>query len=257
MIGKAVSGLVHKIVTSVILIILGYLLAYSANAQESDRLPNKYLEFHIGAQSHFGQTENQAEISGGHDTISFDNMNHFYPGFKSSVPVEIAIAFRCPGRLKIVGCLGYFYHDLGLVKTLGQEEYHFARLGSVSINTSAQLYLGNYIEKIPFGFYCGFSAGCIYPITVSMDKQVEHLFGVDKIISKPQFHLGLEGVWNARLTKSGLYLTLKVATDLPLPLIGSLGKIKMNDDAEYTYNNKGIKMYSIGISGGIGYILSR
>ncbi len=255
MIGKPVSGYSQKFVQSGLLVFIWFLIAYSANAQESSRSNDNYFELLIGAQSHFGQTENQAEIYGGYDTMSFDNMNHFYPGFKGSVPVEIAIALQCHGRLRLIGTFGFFDHELGLVKTLSTEEYHFARFGTFSLNASAQLYLGKSKEKIPFGLYCGFSAGCLYPVAISMDKQVENLFGIGSIIPKPQFHMGLEGVWNARLTKSGIYFTLKAATDLPLPLIGSLGKIKMKEDAEYSYNDRGIKMYSIGISGGFGYII--
>jgi len=119
------------------------------------------------------------------------------------------------------------------------------------------LCLSNYPDKNPYGFFAGFSAGCLYPLKFSLDQQIRNQYKIEKIEPHPQFHLSLEGTWNARITRSGLYFTLKLASDIPSMLVGSIGRFHMEPESDYSVNDRGIKMYSFRISGGIGYTFRR
>lgn len=257
MIKEPESGLYRKLLPAVILLFIGIVTGLPVFAQHPLTLPSYYYEINVGAQSHFGPFDKQAEISGGYDTLFYDSVRHYKPGFKTTVPVEVVFGFYRPRGFRLEGRLGYFYQDIGLVRLNSQEEFHLAFANTLTFNVSALLFLSNYPERIPFGFFAGFSVGCIYPLGFSLDRQVKTLYGIEKIEPLPQLHLSLEGIWNARLTKLGLYFTLKLASDLPSMLVGSTGRFRMEDNAAYTVNNRNIKMYSFRISGGIGYTLRR
>jgi len=226
-------------------------------AQQPLTLPSYYAELNIGAQSHFGPYERQAEISGGYDSTSFDHANHYKPGFKTTVPVELVFGFYRPRGFRLESRLGYFQQDMGLIKLISEEEFHLAFVNTLSFNISTLIFLSNAPEKIPFGFFAGFSAGVFYPLKFSLDQDVRNQMGIASIEPHLQLHLSLEGMWNVKITKSGFYFTLKLASDLPSMLVGSLGSVRMADNAAYTVNNHNIKMYSFRISGGIGYTLRR
>lgn len=256
MIRNITSGCFITFILPRILILFVLLVVYSASAQELNRFPHKYMEFNIGAQSHFGPYEKQAEISGGYDTLFYDHVKHYRPGFRDTYPVEVVFGFYRPRGFRMEGRIGYFKQDLGLIRLNSQEEFHLAYAPALSFNISTMLYLTNHPERIPFGFFAGFSAGCLLPLKYNLDQIVKKEFGLERIEPLPQLHLSLEGVWNARLTRSGLYFTLKLASDLPSLLIGSTGRFHMQEESSWEVNKRPIKMYSFRISTGFGFILN-
>jgi len=80
----------------------------------------------------------------------------------------------------------------------------------------------------------------------TLDKQAKDLFGIDRIVPAAEFHIGMEASWSARIPKTELYFTAKLATELPLSLMGSLGHFRMAEGAAYSVNDHGIKMYPSG-----------
>jgi hypothetical protein len=255
MIRKITSGCFKTFILSGKVIFFVLLVVYSASAQELNRFPRKYVEFNIGAQSHFGPYEKQAEISGGYDSLFFDHVKHYRPGFKETFPVEAVFGFYRPRGFRMDGRIGYFKQDLGLIMLNSQEEFHLAYVPTLSLNVSTMLYLTNHPEKIPYGFFAGISAGCLFPLKYNLDQKIKKEFSIEKIEPLPQLHLSLEGVWNARLTRSGMYFTLKLASDLPSMLIGSTGRFHMQEKSSWEVNKRPIKMYSFRISTGIGLVI--
>lgn len=237
-----------------VILLWGILYSSLLFAQPSKSLPLYYFEINVGSQSHFGPFDHQAEITGGYDSLYFNHLQHFRPGFKTTIPVEMAVGYYRNSRLRLEGRLGYFYQDIGLIRLNSDEEFHLAYVSTISTSLMAMLYLGNYDENLPYGFFIGLSAGCLYPIRFSMDQNISALYGIDKVVPHPQLHFSLEGCWNARITKSGVYLTLRLASDLPSTLIGSTGRFHMQEETAYSANGRGIKMYSFRLSGGIGYV---
>lgn len=257
MIPEPASGFYRKLLPALILLCNGIAMGLPVLAQHPLSLPSYYYEINIGAQSHFGPFDKQAEISGGYDSLFYDSVRHYKPGFKTTIPVEVVIGYYRPRGFRLEGRLGYFQQDIGLIRLNSEEEFHLAYAPTLSLNFSAMLFLTNSPEKIPYGFFAGFSAGCIYPLQYIVDPGVKTDYGIERIQVRPQLHLSLEGVWNARLTKQGLYFTLKLASDLPSLLAGSTGRFHMDDTAGYTVNSHPVKMYSFRISGGIGYTFRR
>lgn len=251
------SGFYRMLLPAGILCIIGIFTGYSLLAQQPLNLPSYYYEINIGAQSHFGPFDKQAEISGGYDTLFYDHVSHYKPGFKNTFPVEAVFGCYRPRGFRLEGRLGYFRQDLGLVRLNSEEEFHLAYVNTLSFNISTLIFMSNSPEKIPFGFFAGFSVGGLYPMNFSLDPQIKTQLGIVSVEPHLQLHLSLEGIWNVKITNSGLYFTLKLASDIPSMLVGSLGKFQMNEDAGYLVNDHGIRMYSFRISDGIGYTIRR
>ncbi len=226
-------------------------LPLAGNTQGADRTnPHWYAELYLGYQSHFGPSEGQAELIGGFDTLSYDRKQHYSPGFKASVPVELGFGWSPNGRFLLEGRLGYFRHDLGLLLSFNREEFHLADADVALFGLAGLFRFPAEQHKIPYALCGGLSATGFYPLQFTLDPDTKTTFGIGQISPGLQVHFSLDGALQLSLGKRGWYAFAKVSVGIPSFRFGALGRFRLQDGSGFTANNQGIKMYSM--KGGLG-----
>jgi len=103
-----------------VLVFMNYLLLPA----QSNRQNRFTVSVSCGITPHFGQFNPQAELTGGTDTLFFDTLRHYIPGFKSSYPIVINFGYQSQSRFTADLHIDYHIIDVGLIKTFGNEEFN-------------------------------------------------------------------------------------------------------------------------------------
>jgi len=216
-----------------------------------------YLEIHVAPQSSFGPSENQAEIKGGYDPNSYDELEHLSIGFQYTTATELVFGYLQNGWL-LQSTICYFSQDMGLINkpAASSNGPSLAMADLMSARISAQLQLSNSEKVGPHGLYSGFFIGVVFPFSYDIDKQAKINYGIEDISHSVQFCWGIDFSYSLRLGTSGFYMI--AGTSLTMPgLIGGIGKIKLEDDSSYTLVRSDIRMYTIKGFIGVGYRLGK
>ena len=234
-------------------IILIFALVFTEIAQSQTSKPY-YFEIRAASQNSFGPSENQAEIAGGIDTMSFDRKRHLIPGFKSSFSPEVVIGYR-KGFLHFETTVGYYSQDIGLIPKVFNLEYPFAILEMLSIRFTGLLQLSDTQKRGQYGLYMGFFIKPVFPMTSKQDENTKAEYGMD-FKKALQVNWGVDYKYLFRIGKKGSYISTGATITMP-GIIGSIGKIEPGSGSQYAVIHDQIRMFTINAYLGIGFGLGK
>jgi hypothetical protein len=214
-----------------------------------------YFESHAGVLSSFGPTESQAEITGGIDTLYYDQKKHFIPGFTSAFTAELTAGYQ-KNKARFQSTIGYFKQDFRLIQKYSPEEYPYVLAKMLSVRASVMLGLSNYEKRGPYGFYTGISFCLVFPIAYEMNDQTKATFEFDDFQPAAQLSWTLDLSYSIALGKSGLYTLAGFYLVIP-GLVGCVGKMNMQSNPTHNLVHDKIKMYSYTAFLGFGYRLGK
>lgn len=242
----------NTIFNSKVFLISFFLLGILTNAQDNHK-HNFYTEFHMGVKYNFGPTETQAEIVGGYDSLSYDHLQHYNPGYKTSVPIEFIFGYIADELFRIEGTLSYYKLDIGLVQTLNLSEYPFLKADMLSIKTSGLFGFNDIANDSSINFSSGISIGAVFPFSSNFSEGTKNNFGIKDFQSGVQIFFEINASGSLALSDR-LYLSAGASFTLPW-VVGSIGKLEMQPGSQYSIVRDEVILYSIGGYLGIGYIL--
>ena len=213
---------------------------------------NFYAEFHLGVKYNFGPTETQAEIIGGYDTLSYDHRNHYNPGYKTSVPIELVIGYSFDRLFKIESTFSYYKLDIGLVQTLNRSEYPLLLADMLSVKASGLLCFTEITNDSSIQLYSGISMGAVFPFSKQFNEVTKNNYGINDFHSRTQLFFEINAFGSLALNNNGLYLSAGASFTLPW-LIGSIGQIEMQSGSQYSAVRDKVMLHSISGFLGIGY----
>ncbi len=234
-------------------IVLIFALIFTEIAQSQTSKPY-YFEIRAASQNSFGPSENQAEIAGGIDTMSFDRKRHLIPGFKSSFSPEVVIGYR-KGFLHFETTVGYYSQDIGLINKVFKMEYPFAVLEMLSVRFTGFLQLSDHLKRGQYGLYMGFFIKSVFPMTSKQDENTKAEYGMD-FKKALQVNWGVDYKYLIRIGKKGSYISTGATITIP-GIIGSIGKIEQRSGSEYTVIRDKIQMFTINAYIGLGFSLGK
>lgn len=213
-----------------------------------------YVEINVAARSSFGPSENQAEISGGVDTLSFDHKKHLIPGFKSALAPELVIGYR-KDNLHFESTISWFSQDIGLIHKLFNIEYPFAVSEMVSIKLNTLLQFCDRQKNGEYGLYMGVFVEPVFSVSNKLNKQTRTEFSVG-FRPSVQMNWGVDYKYLFRIGKKGAYLSTGASVTMP-GIIGSIGKIDALPGSSYSIVRDKVQMFTIKGSIGIGFGLGK
>ena len=234
-----------------IFLIFALILTELAQSQTSKPY---YLEIRAATQNSFGPSENQAEIAGNIDALSFDGKKHLSPGFKSSSSPEIVFGFR-KGFLHFETTVGYYSQNIGLIHKVFNMEYPFALPEMLSIRFTGLLQLSDPLKRGQYGLYMGFFIKPVFPMTSKQDENTKAEFAMD-FRKALQVNWGVDYKYLVRIGKKGSYISTGATITMP-GIIGSIGKIEPGSWSEYTVIRDRIQMFTINAYIGLGFSLGK
>lgn len=241
------------ILNTKILLVLILLFGILTHAQDSTN-HNFYSEFHLGLKYNFGPTETQAEIVGGYDTLSYDHKQHFSPGYKKSIPLEFLFGYLTDDVFRFEGTISYYKLDIGLLQSLNRSEYPFVILDMISLKASGILGLNEIGDDSSINISSGVSVGAVYPFSTKLNQETQNNFGIKNFQPTVQIFFEISASASLALNDNGLYLEAGTSFTLPW-VIGSIGKLEMQSDSQYSIIRDEVILHSISVYLGIGYIL--
>jgi len=229
------------------------LIALSTQAQQQT-FKHFYTELHLGIKYNFGPSENQAEIAGGFDSLSYDKTQHFYPGFKSSFPIEVVIGYNFNNSFHVESNFSYYKLDMALLQKLDQSEYPFLIADMFSAKVSALFRFSAEDIDSSFGISTGMSFGVVYPFSNEMNEGTKNYFGIKDFQQNLELFFEFNANCYLPLNYYGFYLTAGTSFTLPW-LIGSIGEIELQSGSSYNVIRNELQLYSISGFIGFGYRL--
>jgi len=227
------------------------LIALSTQAQQQT-FKHLYTELHLGIQYNFGPSEDQAEIAGGFDSLSYDKTQHFYPGFKSSVPIEVVIGYNFNNSFHVESNYSYYKLDMALLQKLDLAEYQFLVADMFSAKVSALFRFSDEDIDSSFGISTGMSFGVVYPFSNEINEETKNYFGIKDFQQNLELFFEINANCYLPLNYYSFYLTAGTSFTLPW-LIGSIGQIEMQSGSNYKVIQNDVFLYSISGYLGIGY----
>jgi hypothetical protein len=233
--------------------LLIFLISFSTQAQQ-ESYKHFYTELHLGIKYNFGPSENQAEIVGGFDTLSYDNKLHYSPGFKSSVPVELVLGYNFDNSFHLESNFSYYKLDMALIQTFNRSEYPFLIADIFSMKVSGLFRFSEEDIDSSFGICTGMSFGAVYPFSNEINESTKNYFGIKDFQQNVELFFEINANCYLPLNFYGFYLTAGTSFTLPW-LIGSIGEIELQSGSAYEVVRNEVLIYSISGYLGIGYRL--
>lgn len=222
-----------------------------AVAQQNQKQPFSF-EARARILGGFGPSESQAEIAGGFDSLSYDNMKHLIPGFKQSNGVELAAGYQ-KNRIRVQSTIAYFQQDIKLIQRVSSNEYPFVSLEMLSAKASVLLQLSNPEKCGSDGFYDGLSLGLVSPISHDLNDLTKAAFNFNDFRPSAQFFWSMDYSYSFQIAK-GFYFNVGASVTMP-GLVGCVGRMEMLPNSDYTITRDKVKMYSVSGFLGFGYRL--
>jgi hypothetical protein len=244
----------HKIINRLALILLLIILISLSIRAQQEIYKHFYSELHLGIKYNFGPSEDQAEIVGGFDSLSYDNMQHYSPGFKSSVPVDLVIGYNFDNSFHLESNFSYYKLDMALIQTLNQSEYPFLVTNMFSMKVSGLFRFSDEDIDSSFGISTGMSVGAVFPFSDNINEETKNYFGIKNFQTNVEVFFEINASCYLPLNNDGLYLTAGTSFTLPW-LIGSIGEIKLQSGSSYNVIRNEVQLYSISGFIGLGYRL--
>jgi hypothetical protein len=226
------------------------LINLSVSAQQKTFKPF-YTELHCGIKYNFGPSENQAELAGSYDTLSYDNTQHYSPGFKESVPVELVLGYNFDNSFHLESTLSYYKLDMALIQTFNRSEYPFLIADMFSTKVSGLFRFSDEDIDSSFGISTGMSVGVVLPLSYNINEETKNYFGVKDFQQNIELFFEINASCYLPLNNDGLYLTAGTSFTLPW-LIGSIGEIELQSGSSYTVVRDEVLLHSISGFLGIG-----
>jgi hypothetical protein len=245
---------VHKIINRLALILLLIILISLSIRAQQESSKHFYTELHLGIKYNFGPSEDQAEIVGGFDSLSYDNTQHYSPGFKSSVPVELVIGYNFDNSFHLESSFSYYKLDMALIQTFNQSEYPFLIADMFSMKVSGLFRFSDEDIDSSFGISTGMSVGAVLPLSNNINKETQDYFDIKDFQTKVEVFFEINANCYLPLNSDGLYLTAGTSFTLPW-LIGSIGEIELQEGSSFNVIRNEVRLYSISGFIGLGYRL--
>jgi hypothetical protein len=244
----------HKIINRLALILLLIILISLSIRAQQESSKHFYTELHLGIKYNFGPSEDQAEIVGGFDSLSYDNTQHYSPGFKSSVPVELVIGYNFDNSFHLESNFSYYKLDMALIQTFNQSESPFLVTNMFSMKVSGLFRFSDEDIDSSFGISTGMSVGAVFPFSDNINEETKDYFAIKNFQTNVEVFFEINANCYLPLNSDGLYLTAGTSFTLPW-LIGSIGHIEMQTGSTYKVVQNEVFLYSISGYLGIGYRL--
>lgn len=232
--------IIVKIISS-LLLLLNSLILFSQGADEQQTVSQPfYFKLLYGFQLSFGPDNNQAEITGGTDSLYYDNKEHLVPGFKDSHPFDLIFGYR--GKFVCLeGTMRYFRQDIGLVKQVYQSESQFIMADMLTIKTA--IIREKDCCRSLFSYAYGFFVSTTFPAASRMNEQIKNQYMIESFEHRVQLNWGLDLNAALNFRKTGISLLIGMGGTMP-GIIGRIGKIDMQSGSPYSTTHPSIKMYS-------------
>jgi hypothetical protein len=227
------------------------LITLSISAQQKN-FKHFYTELHLAIKYNFGPSEDQAEIVGGFDTLSYDNTQHYSPGFKSSIPIELVLGYNIDNSFHVESNFSYYKLDMALIQTFNRSEYPFLIANMFSMKMSGLFRFSDEDIDSSFGISTGMSIGVVYPFSNEINEETKNYFGIKDFQQSLELFFEINANCYLPLNNDGLYLTAGTSFTLPW-LIGSIGEIELQSGSSYTIVRDKVLLYSISGYLGLGY----
>jgi hypothetical protein len=229
------------------------LLTLSISAQQKN-FKHFYTELHLGIKYNFGPSEDQAEIVGGFDSLSYDNMQHYSAGFKESVPVELVVGYNFDNSFHLESNFSYYKLDMASIQTFNRSEYPFLIADMFSAKISALFRFSDEDIDSSFGISTGMSFGAVIPISYAINAETKNYFDVKDFQQNVELFFEINANCYLPLNSDGLYLTAGTSFTLPW-LIGLIGEIELQEGSSFNVIRNEVRLYSISGFIGLGYRL--
>lgn len=246
--------IIRKIILRAELILFWVFLITLSTLAQQKNFKHFYTELHLGIKYNFGPTEDQAEIVGGFDSLYYDNFQHFFPGFKTSVPVELVVGYNFDNSVHLESTLGYYKLDMALIQNFNRSEYPFLIADMVSMKVSVLFRISDEDIDSSFGISTGMSFGAVFPFSNEINKETKSYFGIKDFQQSLELFFEVNAIGYLPLNYDGLYLTAGASFTLPW-LIGSIGEIEMQSGSSYSITRDDVLLHSISGFVGVGYRL--
>jgi len=244
----------HKIINRLALILLLIILISLSIRAQQESSKHFYTELHLGIKYNFGPSEDQAEIVGGFDSLSYDKTHHYYPGFKASAPIELIIGYNFDNSFHLESNFSYYKLDMALIQTFNQSEYPLLIADMFSMKVSGLFRFSDEDIDSLFGISTGMSVGAVFPFSVNINEGTKNYFGIKNFQNKVEVFFEINANCYLPLNNDGLYLTAGTSFTLPW-LIGSIGEVELQSGSSYTVVRDKVLLYSISGYLGLGYRL--
>lgn len=240
-----------KIIFRAELILFWVLLINLSISAQQKSFKHLYTELHLGIKYNFGPSENQAELAGGYDTLSYDNAQHYSPGFKESVPVELVLGYNFDNSFHLESTFSYYKLDMALIQTFSRSEYPLLVADMFSTKVSGLFRFSDEDIDSSFGISTGMSFGAVIPISYAINKETKNYFAIKNFQQNLELFFEINASCYLPLNNDGLYLTAGTSFTLPW-LIGSIGEIELQSGSSYTVVRDEVLLHSISGFLGIG-----
>jgi hypothetical protein len=242
---------IHKIIFKGNLILIWIILCALAAQAQQKSFKHFYTELHCGIKYNFGPSEDQAEIIGGFDSLSYDNSQHFAPGFKESVPVELVLGYNFDNSFHLESTFSYYKLDMALIQTFNRSEYPLLIADMFSTKVSGLFRFSDEDIDSSFGISTGMSFGAVIPISYAINKETKNYFDVKDFQQNVELFFEVNAIGYLPLNNNGLYLSAGASFTLPW-LIGPIGEIELQSGSSYTVVKDEVLLHSISGFLGIG-----
>lgn len=217
--------------------------------------------WHVGAAggvvASFGPSENQAELVGGQNSLSYDGKEHLSPAFKSTATVEITGGLS-KNQFRLDGALGWFQQPITLVLAPASSSNGptLATMDMMNIRlTPAFRVLGNSNDDDQ-GIWLGPFVSFLFPTQTSITPGLTAQYGITGISQSMQFNWGGSFRGSLRIGHSGVFCFAEASVTMP-GIVGSVGSFQLDPGSSYSLTRSEIKMYSLRFNAGIGCRFSR
>jgi hypothetical protein len=204
-------------------------------------------------QYNFGPQQNQAEITGGPDSLFFGNIKTYGIGFKPYVPIGLTAGRMFGENFQMEVTVGYYSLDMAWQYKLDGEVQKEYTSDVMHIGVSGCLVIPGNSAASRTKWLSGFSAGVARPLEIREKSISNPDFAPVSLKPATLFNFSLLSYFDIRLFRGGWFARAGVFFDFPGVLAGSIAKVAPYESPVLTTLDDEVKMYTLRAMAGLGY----